>query len=56
MTEPMLTFFNWFTKITGYPFFLIAFKTKVFYQNRKVQGRRIRGKALVVTEDKDLYE
>ena len=52
----MLTFFNWFTKITGYPFFLIAFKTKVFYQNRKVQGRRIRGKALVVTNHKAIYD
>lgn len=56
MTEPMLTFFNWFTKITGYPFFLIAFKTKVFYQNRKVQGRRIRGKALVVTNHRAIYD
>ena len=52
----MLAFFNWFTKITGYPLFLFGFKTRIFYQNRKVQGRRIRGKALVVTNHRNIMD
>lgn len=52
----LLAFFNWFTKITGYPIFLFGFKTRIFYQNRKVQGRRIRGKALVVSNHRGIMD
>ena len=52
----MLAFFNWFTKITGYPLFLFGFRTRIFYQNRKVQGRRIRGKAIVVSNHRSVMD
>ena len=52
----MLSFFNWFTKITGYPLFLFGFRTRIFYQNRKVQGRRIRGKAIVVSNHRSVMD
>ena len=52
----MMTFFNWCTKITGYPLFLLFFRTKMFFQDRKVQGRHIRGKALVVTNHKNRFD
>ena len=40
--------FNWFVKITGYIPQLLLFRTKIYYEDRKVQGRYIRSKAIVI--------
>lgn len=40
---------HWFIKITGWlPQFLL-FRTKVYYEDKKVQGRRVKGKAIVMS-------
>ena len=45
----MLTLINWFFKITGWLPQLILFRTKVHYEDRRVQGRGIKGKAIVIS-------
>ncbi len=42
-------FFRWFGLITGYPVHAICFRKKVYYENRKIQGRRVRGGALIIS-------
>ena len=44
----MIFLFHWFVKITGWIPQLIVFKTKVHYEDKSVQDKRIRGKAVVV--------
>ena len=44
----MIFLFQWFVKITGWIPQLIVFKTKVHYEDKSVQDKRIRGKAIVV--------
>ena len=34
----MILFWNWFVKLTGWPVQLLCFRTKVLYEDRKVQG------------------
>lgn len=48
--------FNWFFKITAYipSFFVMPFKTH--YSNRKLQGRRIKGKAIVVANHRSVWD
>lgn len=48
--------FNWFVKITGWLPQLLIFKLKVHYEDRKVQDRRIRGKAIVVSNHNALSD
>ena len=53
----MLAFLgNWFVKITGYPFHLFLFRTKVYYEDKSVQDRRIKGKAIVVCNHNNLFD
>ena len=47
---------NWSVKITGFLPQLLVFRTKVHYEDRKVQDRRIRGKAIVVSNHNDLMD
>ncbi len=41
--------FNWLVKITGFIPQLFAFRTKVTYEDRALQGRRIKGKAILIS-------
>ena len=45
----MITLFHWFTKLTGWIPQRFVFRTRVCYEDKSVQGRRIRGKAIVVS-------
>lgn len=45
----MIFLFTYFVKFTGWLAYLIVFKTKVIYQNRNIQGRRIKGKAIIAS-------
>ena len=46
----MLTeFFNGFVKVTGWPAYKIAFRTKIYYEDKSVQSRRIKGAAMVIS-------
>ena len=41
--------FRWFGVISGWPIQMVYFKRKVYFQNKNVQGRRIKGGALVIS-------
>ena len=45
----MISLYNWFVKITGYFVQLFMFRNKVYYQDRSVQSRRIKGSAIIVS-------
>ena len=47
---------NWFVKITGWIPQLLIFRTKVYYEDKKVQSRRIKGKAIVVSNHNSLMD
>lgn len=49
-------FFNWFVKITGWIPQRIIFKTKVYYENKKIQGRHIKGKAIVISNHLSVFD
>ena len=48
--------FAWVVKITAYPVVLLWFRLKVYYQNKKVQSRRIKGKAIVVSNHTSVWD
>ena len=52
----MIKFWNWFVKITGWPAQLICFRTKVTYEDREKQGRRIRGSAIIVSNHTAVFD
>ena len=53
----MLYFFcHWFVKITGYIPQRIMFRTKIRYEDKNVQSRRIRSKAIVVCNHNSLMD
>ncbi len=45
----MVPLYNWFVKITGYFVQLFMFRTKVYYEDKSVQSRRIKGSAIVIS-------
>ena len=53
----MLTeFFNGFVKATGWPAYKIAFRTKIYYEDKSVQSRRIKGAAMVVSNHTSVFD
>ncbi len=48
--------FNWFVKLTGWIPQLLVFKTKVHYEDKAVQSRRIKGKAIIVSNHNYLMD
>ena len=52
----MIAFFNYFVKITGWLVQAIIFRTKVFYENKKIQSRRIKGPAIAVSNHTSVYD
>lgn len=48
--------FNCFTKITGWLIQLFSFRTKIYYENRSIQSRRISGKAIIVCNHTSLKD
>ena len=49
-------FSSCFTKITGFPVYVIACRSKIFYEDKKVQSRRIRGKAVIISNHKSVWD
>ena len=47
---------NWFVKITGFPVYLLVARTKVFYEDESVRPRRIRGKAIVISNHTSVWD
>lgn len=52
----MIAFFHWFVKITGYIPQRLVFRTKVYYEDKSRQSRRIKGKAIVVCNHQSIYD
>ena len=52
----MYFLFNWFVKITGLLPYLLVFRPKITYENKKVQSRRIKGAAIVISNHRDLFD
>ena len=48
--------FNWFAKITGWPLQLLCFRKKIYYEDKVVQSRRIRGKAIVISNHTSIFD
>lgn len=52
----MIAFFNWFTKITGWPFAKLILRTKIYYENKAIQGRKIKGPAVVISNHTSVFD
>ncbi len=48
--------FCWFVKLTGWPLYLLSSRPKYYYIDKKVQGRHIKGSAIVVCNHKKLLD
>ncbi len=48
--------FYWFFVITAYPIYGTIFRTKLYYEDRSVQGRFIRRRTIVVSNHKKLFD
>ncbi|MBQ8409155.1 MAG: 1-acyl-sn-glycerol-3-phosphate acyltransferase [Clostridia bacterium] len=48
--------FWWLCIITGYPFNLILFKRKTFYEDKSVQSLRVKGGALIISNHCHFYD
>ncbi len=52
----MYEFFRWLALITGWLPQLLIFKRKTYYQNKAVQGRRVKGGALVISNHYRVFD
>lgn len=52
----LINFFNWFVKITAYPAQKLVFRTKVYYQDKSVQSRRIKGAAILASNHTSVFD
>ena len=48
--------FHWFFKITGFIPQALVFRTKILYEDRRVQSRRIRGRAIIAPNHTAVFE
>ena len=51
-----INFFNAFVKITAYPVQKVIFRTKVYYEDKRVQRRHIKGKAIVISNHTSVWD
>lgn len=52
----MIALFNYFVKFTGWIVQAIVFRTKVYYEDKSVQSRKIKGKAIVMSNHTTVYD
>ena len=52
----MKQLFNAFVKLTGWPIQWLCFRTKVYYEDKKVQSRRIKGAGIIVSNHTSVYD
>ena len=52
----MSKIFQAFTKISAWPIQLICFRTKIHYENKKNQSRKIKGPAIIVSNHTSVYD
>lgn len=51
-----IRFWNAFVKITGYFVQLPVFRTKVYYEDKSVQSRRIKGAAIIISNHTSVWD
>lgn len=49
-------FLCWFVKITGYIPQKLFFRTKVYYQDKRAQSRHIKGRAIIVSNHRSIWD
>jgi 1-acyl-sn-glycerol-3-phosphate acyltransferase len=52
----MIRFFNWFTKLTSWVVQKICFRTKIYYENKDEQRRKIKGSAIIISNHTSVYD
>ncbi len=52
----LIRLFNAFVKITGFPAAFFCFRTKVYYENKAVQSRRIKGPAILISNHTSVFD
>ncbi|MBO4432007.1 MAG: 1-acyl-sn-glycerol-3-phosphate acyltransferase [Clostridia bacterium] len=52
----MISFFNAFVKITAWPVQWLCFRTKVIYEDKSAQSRRIKGAAIIVSNHTSVFD
>lgn len=52
----MIGFWNWFTKITAWPVQKFCFRTKILYEDKAVQSRKIKGPAIIISNHTSVYD
>lgn len=52
----MIAFFNGFVKVTGWLAQKIVFRTKIHYENKKIQARKIKGAAIIISNHTAVYD
>ncbi len=52
----MSKFSSWFVKFTGKPIQWLCFRTKVYYEDRKAQSRKIKGPAIIISNHTSVYD
>ena len=48
--------FGSFVKLTGYIPQKLAFRTKIYYEDKNIQNRKIKGPAIIVSNHKDVWD
>ena len=52
----MYGFVQAFTRFTAWPLQAVCFRTKVHYEDKRVQNRRIKGKAIIISNHTSVYD
>ncbi|MBQ7698920.1 MAG: 1-acyl-sn-glycerol-3-phosphate acyltransferase [Clostridia bacterium] len=52
----LIKLFNAFVKLTGWLPQFICFRTKIYYEDKAVQGRRVKGGAIVVSNHTSVFD
>ena len=52
----MVWLFNAFVKITGWPLWTVIARPKIHYEDKSSQGRRIKGKAIVICNHTEVWD
>lgn len=52
----MKEFLRWYGLLSGWPLYAVFFKRKTYYENKAVQGRFVKGGALIVSNHFHVYD
>ncbi len=50
------TIINWFVKFTGFLPWLIFVRPKVYYKDKKIQSKRIKGKGIIISNHTNVFD